>query len=427
MRFVISNYFIALWTILSGIVFVFYGYIQPITIINGGVGWDGTQYTTMFNYFKSGTFTFDLIFPFNQRPFYPYIAYLISNVFNLDMLMSFRILNLSFNVLNVYLILYIFVKIFNFNKINISFVIFWFIFHYLGSFRLLNNYPYSVDSLSLSISLLLFISLIFKNYKTFFIIAIFGVGVKEQVLPVVLILLISIFLKSKIDMKGLNKKQFTFLFITIIFCFLINYYIKYYGFSNIEPGSSIKTILVWGYTHLTNPLDFVRYLVAIFLTFGSFILIYFINFSYKDFIINIKEDSYMYSFSLAFLFFIFAFLAASDMERVLWQAFPFFCIFFLSSMEKLNKFYIAFGFLLSIPIMRLVSLIPEASQALPLILKSDLYMINDKTPGDTVGFYSWLAEWMEIGQVASWGIYMIFIYLILNKIYNLTKNETSAL
>ena len=190
MRFVISNYFIALWTILSGIVFVFYGYIQPITIINGGVGWDGTQYTTMFNYFKSGTFTFDLIFPFNQRPFYPYIAYLISNVFNLDMLMSFRILNLSFNVLNVYLILYIFVKIFNFNKINISFVIFWFIFHYLGSFRLLNNYPYSVDSLSLSISLLLFISLIFKNYKTFFIIAIFGVGVKEQVLPVVLILLI---------------------------------------------------------------------------------------------------------------------------------------------------------------------------------------------------------------------------------------------
>ena len=219
-----------------------------------------------------------------------------------------------------------------------------------------------------------------------------------------------IFLKSKIDMKGLNKKQFTFLFITIIFCFLINYYIKYYGFSNIEPGSSIKTILVWGYTHLTNPLDFVRYLVAIFLTFGSFILIYFINFSYKDFIINIKEDSYMYSFSLAFLFFIFAFLAASDMERVLWQAFPFFCIFFLSSMEKLNKFYIAFGFLLSIPIMRLVSLIPEASQALPLILKSDLYMINDKTPGDTVGFYSWLAEWMEIGQVASWGIYMIFIY-----------------
>ena len=53
MRFVISNYFIALWTILSGIVFVFYGYIQPITIINGGVGWDGTQYTTMFNYFNN--------------------------------------------------------------------------------------------------------------------------------------------------------------------------------------------------------------------------------------------------------------------------------------------------------------------------------------------------------------------------------------
>lgn len=70
--------------------------------------------------------------------------------------------------------------------------------------------------------------------------------------------------------KDLNKKQFIFLIITMFFCFLINYYIKHYGFSNIEIGSSIKTILSWGYVHLSNPLDFVRYLVAIFLTFGLF-------------------------------------------------------------------------------------------------------------------------------------------------------------
>lgn len=390
--------------LLSFGIYVAYFMTQPIVQLNHGEGWDGIDYHGMYNYFLQGSFqnyvgTMDARFPFSQRPGVPFAAAMLGleNPF-----LAFKIVHaFSFSMMNVVLY-FIWIKKLKFESTNVLLVLFWLSFHWMSIPRASNQYPLaSIDAeliLLLSLLLLWIVNKVSKrNFLYLILLSVVGTSVKEVFIPV-FIGMVAVYGYGYYRGKDIeNRNKMISVFFALIVSIGTNFLIRHYLFlgSGIHPGS-IKTLEMWITVHLENPLDFVRYCVAMFTVLGAWGIWVVNN------IANVWSREHIEIKMLALMFIAFGFVAGSDMERIMLNGLPFIFTVVLLVVEKFRREMIVIGIVITLPLMRLLSTLQEPANPLP--------------NNDYFGAYSWYMEYANTAHVASWGIYMIISFYILARV-----------
>ncbi len=265
-----------------------------------------------------------------------------------------------------------------------------------------------VDPLAtLSLALLLYVVLSDK-YLVLPVLTIFGCLVKEQFLAF-LIVMFFYEIWSAVARRTLARKKLILIAISIALDLATNHYVRAHVFK--APGSSaltsVLTLVWWGYQRLTHPLSFVRYVVAYFAAFGAFglLLVFYFRRCLSQ-IVRRQPYQQIGLFSLVFL--AFGLLAGADMDKILWSGFPFLMPIMLLAIKGFNKVYVAVLFLLTVPLMHLLSAIPEP--------------LGTSPNNDSSGLFSWMMEYANPGIVAMWGIYMCIVWIAISRLKFLNRN-----
>jgi len=395
------------WSLFSALVYLLFDHFQPMIRLNGGQGWDGTQYFGMFEYFRHGIFTNYLqsspLFPFNQRPLGPFLASFLSAHFSFSPIRSFKTLHIFSISATSGLLYFIFVKHIGFDRFVSSLALIWLLFNALAYTRLAAFYPFLIDSLAM-LALALLLYLVVSNQYIFLpLLTIFSCMIKEQFLAF-LIAILAYELFKVISGRTTERKRLLIVSISVLIDISINYYIRHYVI--IAPGSSFYTMLSLGYQRFKHPLSFVRYVVSYFMAFGAFglSLLYYFKRTWNQ-ILQLDSYRLVGLFSLEFM--AFGLLAGSDMDRILWSGFPFLMTMMLLATRGLNRRYILALFLFTVPLMHLNAAIPQPSHAWP--------------NNDSDGLYSWMMEYADPGKVAMWGIYMCITWTLIGQLRFLNK------
>ncbi len=402
------------WSAFSVLVYLLFNHFQPTIRLNGGQGWDGTQYFGMFSYFRHGKFSnyagSGPLFPFNQRPLGPLIAACLSRHFSWTPVRSFKVLHICSISATSGLLYYIFCRYFGVGRFFSSLALLWFLFHALSYARLTTFYPYMVDPLAtLSLALLLYV-VVSDKYLFLPILTIFGCMVKEQFLAFLIVMFLYE-VWSAVARRKLAKKKLILLAISIVLDIAANYYVRNHLFQ--APGSSALTsaltLVWWGYQRCKHPLSFVRYVVSYFAAFGAFglLLVFYLRRCLSQ---VMRQNSYQLIALFSLVFMGFGLLAGADMDKILWSGFPFLMPIMLLAIKGFTKTYVSILFLLTVPMMHLVSAIPEPSGTWP--------------NNDASGLFSWMMEYANPGIVAMWAIYMVILWMLIGRLRFLNRNHS---
>ncbi len=398
------------WSLLSILVYLLFHHFQPVIVNDGQIG-DGAQYFGMFNYFRHGVFSNrlgdGLLFPYNQRPLGPYCAALLSKHFLWTASRSFRALHMVSIAVTSWLLYFIFVRYFYFDKLISSLALTWFLFHAFAYTRLTNYFPFIVDSFAM-LSLVLLLYIVMSGRYIFLpALAIVGCAIKEQFLAFLIAMLVYESLVA-IKRKRIERTKLAIIAISILLDIGVNYWIRHYIF--IAPGSSLLTLLLWGYQRFKYPLSFVRYVVVYFVAFGSFglLLVYYLKNSIKEIL---QFDSYKLVGLFSLEFIVFGFLAGMDMDRILWNGFPFLMPVMLLAINGFNRKYVLALFLCTVPLMHLITPIPQPLLGQPNNEYNDLS--------------NWMMELANPGIVAMWGLYMFVIWMLIGRLRFLNRNTST--
>ena len=165
-------------------------------------------------------------------------------------------------------------------------------------------------------------------------------------------------------------------------------------FPPIEEGmNSFRSVAFYIRGVLQNPLEIFRWVIAMFIAFGGVLLLSLINIR-KNFKSN-PEQNLILLFSIVSL--LFGLIAGGDRTRIMFIGFPFIMtsIFYLIQNRGLGVIIAAI--VVSIPLMRLASFIPEFN---------------------SVEYKSWFPEFADLSIVCAWALYMIFVYFCIKKVDN---------
>jgi hypothetical protein len=398
-----STVYITLY--LSAVVILTSWISQPPVNLNGGLGWDGIHYASLYERFLLGTSQLPLSSPFHQRIALPYLASRLP----LEPRSAFYILHSLFWVGTMVFFTLTCRRGFNVPHSLTILGVIWLQIHWIAVPRASASYSYTVDSAAIFFMAALSYFFITRHNSILIIVtALVGAFFKETILLWCICLAFgSFFIKNREERK---KLIFTML-IAIIASALANMYCK-----NIFPTESstgnIATLVYWVKLRALYPGEYKRYISAIFNASGGFFIIFLslvIEYS-RD-----KERKYPYRPELlaATAYIVICFFAGSDLTKFAFMSFPLMLPVILSLVvnyiDRLKYWWAILLVALGLPTARILEplLSPLPGHELPNM--------------DATGPYTWMMEYAHPFLVTSWILWCCVIFIIARATFRFAK------
>ena len=344
---------------------------------------DGNQYVDIYRNFTSSENS-EIKFPFNTRILIPFLASIVN--FN-NPILSFHAANILFTIISISIIYALWVKL-KLNYIVIFIGLFWMMFHWIGIIRHNIFDPLNVDTPLYLFGVLLLLIAISKKWQWLPLLTVIAMSQKESFLAYLLVLLIYCFLHNRFYEKYFNLK---YIVISVITAFgtklTLTYMFPYEG----QSLNSFIAVLYYIKDILANPEQIVVWIVAIFTSFGALILLALQSKIYRE-----NKPEYNILFVLMLLSLALSIIAGGDFTRISFLGFPFIMTWILKRISEKSILEITISVILSIPLMRLFTNIPQ--------------------PNYSPVFHPWFPEFSNFETVSIWGLYLIFCWLILQNI-----------
>ncbi|MCS6833418.1 MAG: hypothetical protein NZ521_07570, partial [Flammeovirgaceae bacterium] len=197
------------------------------------------------------------------------------------------------------------------------------------------------------------------------------------------------------------KNNYVFLVLSILFSILLKIV-----FTKLYPASSEETTLEYVYFQtlevVDEPLLLTKILVCFFIGFGCFIWTSTMKFSIQDFNDELKTICFL----VTLLHLVFPIIGGKDMTRIIFLGFPFAMTLALLKWKECKDITKTIAILFSIPLMRISEDIPD-------------FMKNPSIDA------KWHLEVADYGEVAAWGVYALFCYVILYHLETSPKISTN--
>ncbi|MEM7549169.1 MAG: hypothetical protein AAF363_05835 [Bacteroidota bacterium] len=315
---------------------------------------DGNQYLKVYQNFRSETKK-TVSFPYNTRILVPFLALEISNFLGFTALKSFEYLNYIFTILSV-LSLFILWKNLKIKDPLIAVGFFWLLFHWTGILRLNQFDPITVDVPLYFFQTLLLILLWSKRYVWIIPTSMISTAQKESMIGLLAILFaleLWRFWKHRS-----NRDTVIFLFLSIIFSVLTKAYLDY-NYPPAEEGKFFHTtILLRAMQVLLDPFLLIRWITAIFVAFGAFIITS-LCLKIKDFRFTEFEQQIGV---LSITYFLFGLFAGGDILRIVFLGFPFIMTFCLLQLKNASEKVWLLVIFSSFPLLRVRKSIPSPTK-----------------------------------------------------------------
>lgn len=368
-------------------VFTFYFFIQKSVDYAHCSLCDGIRYQKIYEYFRGIHHTYQIESPFHQRGLVPFMAALFPLK---NMQDNFLIIHVIFSVLAVNLLYFLWQSLkipFHLRVIALA----WLLLHWTGLIRLNLYDPLTVDIPLYGFQALLMILILKRAYVWLPLLAPLATWQKESFLALLIALCFSEALLHYQGIQRLSKKNWIYLSAALLLSLvtLLGYNVYFPPHDTIYKNAII-TLLFFAKETLESPLDLVRWMVALFTAYGAFMLLALQRLKTETW--KIPEFHYLGFFSGMYL--LFGILAGRDMTRILFLGFPFIMTWILLLLKSESIFQMGLAVLLSIPLMRLVSNIPDQSQ-------------------DWESYAQWYPAYADLGVVSAWGIYLVMSYWLL--------------
>ena len=366
--------FLELLLVLSftvGVAF-FYFHTQKVIDYTSCKLCDAHDYIKVYNYFKGDSSEYKVPFPISGRILVPFIGSLLP----FDVITSFQLINFIFLLLSV-TVIYVLWRKLNFSFYLIGIGLFWLLFHWVGIVRFNQYDPIGVDLPVYFFHTLVLFVFLSKNYKWLWVLGPVAVLQKESITAFILLLFIYLMIVAFIRKEKIYIN--IDVLIALILCIVVKTVCSYY-YPAIRPDQgSLKSALFWARQSLLDPMRIPRWFVAIFFAFGFLILLCFKKIK-REHICN-ELGGFLFLTTLAAL--ILGLIGGFDNTRITYLGFPFIMTFILWVLKDAGLYSVAASFLLSIPFMMLLT--------------------NLGSPQDS----SWGAEYIDWGNLAGWGIYIV--------------------
>ncbi|HAS44372.1 MAG TPA: hypothetical protein DCS93_28095 [Microscillaceae bacterium] len=353
---------------------------------------DGRQYEAAYDYFQGQQENYQVKFPFHSRVLVPWLAAQFSfkspkQAFVIILwgctLLTVLWLVLSWHWLDIPWYLQI---------IGIG----WLLLHWTGIIRFNLYDPITVDAPSYVFHSLLVLLLIRPRWLwLLLLITPLATAQKESWLAILLVLALYEFVYQQFfNAKATYRKLWIYTG-AVVLSLVIKWWLnEWFVPSNGTGKNSLITILFFIKITLQNPLDLVRWVVAMFIGFGGFWLLAWQKLWKRP---RQSGELQMTLGVLVVLHLAFGVLAGRDMTRIMFLGFPFIMtsIFLLIRDESLTL--IAVVTILGLPILRLISAIPS--------------QVNQNQV-----FKTWFPEYAPLDVVGAWAVYMVICYWLIAKL-----------
>lgn len=343
---------------------------------------DGKQYLEAYDYFKGNSSTYQVKFPFHSRIAIPWLA---AQLPTNNAQQAFGWLHWGFTLLAMHCLLLGWQAL----KLPIYLQAIgagWLLFHWTGIVRF-NVYDYATVDVPLYLLHSLLLCVLARPRWLWIVGMVTPVAVaqKESWLAVLLIWTLYEAIQQRFFSAQANYRQLGWLSVALLLgvctkVWLNQWFVPIGG----EGKNSIITVLFFVRETLQNPLDLLRWVVAMFVGFGGWWLLAWQNIGKPLKSLSILPQLFLFSG----LHLLLGILAGRDMTRIMFLGYPFIMTLILWLIQAENKGVLAVVAIVSIPILRLLSSIPLQT-----------------TQNET--FKTWFPEYANLGIVAAWATYMI--------------------
>lgn len=337
---------------------------------------DAHKYSMITDYFNGDTAEYAIAFPFNTRIVVPYLVSLLS--FHQDV-MGYHFINLLFCVLSVVVLYLLWTKLALSTTMKIL-GFFWLLFHWSGMIRLNVFDPIAVDVPLYFFHALLLLILYTKNYKWLPVIAVVATAQKESFPAYILVSTLFAILYNRFYEQHFPLRPFI---IALVLSFATKFVLVYF-FPPLEEGrGAFISVLFYVKNALIDPIIIVKWIVAMFVAYGSFLLLG-VKKTKHDTDTKPEEKLLL---TLVVVSLLLGIIAGGDHTRIVFLGFPFVMTWLLIRMNDKPLIVTFLVLLLSLPVMHILQEIPE--------------------PAYATHTHSWFPEYATESTVAIWGVYMI--------------------
>jgi hypothetical protein len=329
-------------------IFFLYHFIQaPVTYKNAPL-FDAHQYLKIYEYFKGAAWE-NVSFPFHSRILVPILASF--GPFH-NPASNFLIINYLFSILSACWIYFLWTIIALDSRLKIMGLA-WIGLHWSGIVRLNIYDPVTVDVPMYLVSAIVLISLLNQNYLQLGCAILIGILIKEYFLAIAIIILIS---ELILNYKSPDKKNIAWFGAIVILGVVLKIILNRY-FPSAETGrNSLVTLLFHFREIIYDPYRIIRWITAIFFSFGAFIILSVLTFN-REFLSN-EFEKRLLIISVGVLGL--SVLGGSDYQRLVFLTTPFTLTFLLIILNKVKTKLIWAAAILSFPLLRIRSSIPDA-------------------------------------------------------------------
>lgn len=349
---------------------------------------DGKQYLAAYDYFKGNTTTYQVKFPFHSRVAVPWLA---AQLPTNQPKQAFTWLHWGITLLAMHCLLLSWQAL----KLPMHLQIVglgWLLFHWTGIVRF-NVYDFATVDVPLYLLHSLLLWLLIRPRWLWLLLPItpWAVAQKESWLAIMLVWALYEGIQQRFFSTKANYRRLGWLVAAVALgvftkALLNQWFVPIGG----EGKNSIITLLFFVRETLQNPLDLLRWVVAMFVGFGGWWLLAWQNVGKPHKSLNILPQIIVFSI----LHLLLGILAGRDMTRIMFLGYPFIMTLILWLIQAESKWLLAIVALLSLPILRVFSSIPLQTT-------------------QNEAFKTWFPEYANVGIVAAWATYMIISFWLI--------------
>lgn len=378
---------------------------QPPVTLNGGLGWDGLHYASLYERFLHETSPLPLHAPFHQRLGLPYLASLLP----MHPRPAFYVLHSLFWLGTVWVFVLICRDGFQLPHALTIIGVIWLQIHWISVPRGAASYSYIVDSSAMFFMTALSYMFVTRRYGLpFILLAAVGAVFKETILLWCLCLAFGTLTMA----PGQKRKN---LLLTIGIAFVASAGINLVCKSIFEPQGGLgpaATIVAWMQVRAFDPGAYSRYLSAAFNGLGGFLVIMFF-FGARSFTTTLGNRIYRPALAAAGLYLAVCFFSGSDLTKFAFMSFPLVLPVILSfaaqHIDREKHWWTLIIIILTLPVAHIVNpiLSPFKGREIPNL--------------DANGAYSWMMEYAHPFLVAFWLFWLVFVYLVARGLFRYAR------
>lgn len=333
-----------LWLVLGSAAFFFYNSLQPVVDYSQAPLFDGNQYQKIYDHFRSDTQPGKIAFPYHSRLLVPYLA---SKMPFQNWIANFQALNFIFMLLSIAALHGLW------KRLNIpTYMMFigfgWLLFHWTGMIRLNQFDPANVDVPLYFFQTVLLLLVFSKKYRWLTLLGPLATLQKESFIALLVFLLIYHLVFDR------NRWPLLWTGVALVLSIITKFGANQY-FGAIQDISSFENLYRYALEAGAEPFKLVRWPAALFTAFGPWLVLLFLKYAKID--LSRTENRMLILFSLVYGSF--GLVAGGDTTRILFLGFPFIATLCFYTLKNEHWSVLLVALALSLPLMRLASLLPD--------------------------------------------------------------------